>query len=432
LEKQLDTSTTMTGLMNKVRALVATMFGAFTKMIGSFFKRFTGSVFEMNRMLEYFKIAFGRLNGIVTSMIYTGISIFRGIVNFILFIIKVVMIICGIMLIIIIILFFVLFPVMPIILATLTTIITGVLIFSGVISSSIASEAQDQKSSFCFASDTVVVMKDGTYKKVQDIQIGDVLGDSCGRVTAVIQLDGTYVNLYDLDGTYVSESHSVQGTDKKWRSVSKDKRAKPCDKKSAIIYCFNTTSNNIPIRGNTSTILYRDWEELDNDDVQGQFLWNYLILSELNRYRDYHKWRKDLKYDCEVALMGKKVKVKTKQGWKYISEISFQGGTVLNRHGKEQGVRGVVYGEIENATHSTETWHTELYEDQDGVWIKGNSTIVPGAENIEGMSLITDDGEFIIWDDVAKKEVMVRDFTEIGYQSIHETYPFVSARLSGY
>ena len=48
------------------------------------------------------------------------------------------------------------------------------------------------------------------------------------------------------------------------------------------------------------------------------------------------------------------------------------------------------------------------------------------------MSLITDDGEFIIWDDVTKKEVLVRDFTEIGYQSIHETYPFISARLSGY
>jgi len=430
-EKQLGTSMNAAGLMNKIRALVATMFGAFTKMIGSFFKKFTGSVFEMNRMLEYFKIAFGRLNGIVTSMIYTGISIFRGIVNFILFIIKVVMIICGIMLIIIIILFFVLFPVMPIILATLSAIITGVLIFSGVISSSIASAAEGQRRGFCFASDTVVVMKDGTYKKVKDIQIGDLLGDSCGRVTAVIQLDGTYVNLYDLDGTYVSESHLVQGTDKKWRSVSKDKRAKPCDKKSAIIYCFNTTSNNIPIRGNTSTILYRDWEELDNDDVQGQFLWNYLILSELNRYRDYHKWRKDVKCNCEVALMGKKVKVKTTQGWKYISEISFQGGTVLNRHGKEQGVRGVVYGEIEKAKSGTETWHTELYEDQDGVWVKGNSTILHGAENMEGMSLITDDGEFIIWDDVAKKEVMVRDFTEIGYQSIHETYPFVSARLSG-
>ena len=431
-EKQIGTSVDAMGAMNMLRALVTSMYNAFTKMIGSFFKKFTSSIFEMSRMLEYFKIAFGRLNGIVTSMIYTGLTIFRGIVNFILFIIRVVMIICGIMLIIIIILFFILFPVMPIILATLGTIITGVLVFSGVISSTISSEAEGQRRGFCFATDTMVMMTHGESKKVQDIQIGDLLGEDCGRVTAVIKLDGTHVNLFDLDGTYVSESHLVQGKDKVWRSVSEDKRAKPCDKRSSVIYCFNTTSNNIPIRGKTSTILYRDWEELGNDDVKGQFLWNYLILSELNRYKDYNKWKKDVKHECEVALMGKRVKVKTSHGWKYISDIPFQGGTVLNRHGKEQGVRGVIYGEIEDAEYGIETWHTELYEEHDGIWIKGNSTILSGAGNVEGMSLITDDGEFIIWDDVTKKEVLVRDFTEIGYQSIHETYPFISARLSGY
>jgi len=430
-EQQLGASTNAMGAMNMLRALVANIYKAFTSMIGSFFKKFTSSVFEMSRMLEYFKIAFGRLNAIITSMIYTGIAIFRGIVNYILFVIKVVMIICGIMLIIIIILFFILFPVMPIILATLGAIITGVLVFSGILSANIASEAEGQRRGFCFATDTMVAMKNGACKKVQDIKIGDQLGEDCGRVTAIIQLDGTHVSLFDLDGTYVSESHLVQGIDKVWRYVSEDRRAKPCDKKSSVIYCFNTTSNNIPIRGKTSTILYRDWEELDNDDIKGQFLWNYLILSELNRYKDYNKWKKDIKHDCEVALLGKRVKVKTAHGWKYISEISFQDGTVLNRHGKSQGVRGVVYGEIEDAEYGTETWHNELYEEQDGVWIKGNSTIIPGAEKIIGMSLITDDGEFMIWDEVTKKEVWVRDFTEIGYQSIHETYPFVSARLSG-
>ena len=63
--------------------------------------------------------------------------------------------------------------------------------------------------------------------------------------------------------------------------------------------------------------------------------------------------------------------------------------------------------------------------------MKGNSTISCGEETIQGMTLITDDGEFTIWDEVQKKEVMVRDFTEVGYQSIHETYSFVAARLSG-
>ena len=131
-------------------------------------------------------------------------------------------------------------------------------------------------------------------------------------------------------------------------------------------------------------------------------------------------------------MIGKGVKVKTGKGWVCISEISFPGGTVLDREGREQGVRGVICAEVENVQYGgVDTWHTELYEESDGVWRKGDSTISCGKETIQGMTLITDDGEFMIWDEVLQKEVMVRDFTEIGYQSIHETYSFVAARLSG-
>ena len=64
-----------------------------------------------------------------------------------------------------------------------------------------------------------------------------------------------------------------------------------------------------------------------------------------------------------------------------------------------------------------------------GVWIKGKSTVVPGNDTIQGMTIITETGEFIIWDEVEKKERIIRDFTEVGYKTIHETYPFVASRL---
>ena len=231
---------------------------------------------------------------------------------------------------------------------------------------------------------------------------------------------------------YVSESHLVQGTDKVWKAVSSDERALPSDKKSAIVYCFNTTSNIIPVCGITSTTLYRDWEEISNEDERGQYMWNYMVLCMLNKYENYQKWKKDVKQECDVAVMGKGVKVKTGKGWVRLSEIPFPGGTVLDRNGKEQGVRGVIHAEVENVQYGgIDTWHTELYEERDGVWMKGDRTISYGDETMEGMTLITDDGEFTIWDEVLQKEVTVRDFTEVGYQSIHETYSFVAARLSG-
>jgi hypothetical protein len=45
------------------------------------------------------------------------------------------------------------------------------------------------------------------------------------------------------------------------------------------------------------------------------------------------------------------------------------------------------------------------------------------------MTLITESGEFAIWDEQEHREKWIRDFTEVGYQTIHETYPFVEARL---
>jgi hypothetical protein len=45
------------------------------------------------------------------------------------------------------------------------------------------------------------------------------------------------------------------------------------------------------------------------------------------------------------------------------------------------------------------------------------------------MTLITETGEFTIWDMKDKKEKIVRDFTEIGYKEIHKTYSLVESRL---
>jgi hypothetical protein len=80
-------------------------------------------------------------------------------------------------------------------------------------------------------------------------------------------------------------------------------------------------------------------------------------------------------------------------------------------------------------------WNTELYEEHDGVWIKGTTTgLKPTTGHkdhtaLQGIHLITETGEWILWDEKEKKEKIIRDFTEVGYDSIHNTYPFVSSRL---
>ena len=133
--------------------------------------------------------------------------------------------------------------------------------------------------------------------------------------------------------------------------------------------------------------------------------------------------------ECEVALVGKQVRVRTIDGWVPISLLASPFGKVMDRTGKEQNILGIVHGEVEGAQQEKETWHTEHYEDRNGIWIKGTSTIGQGTYHLQGMSLITETGEYLVWDEIEKKEKIVRDFTEIGYDSIHETYPFVEERL---
>ena len=430
--KQINIADGAISAMNGIQKIVATMYNAFTSYLGRFFGKFTTSVYEMSRIIQYLRMAVSRANAMAVSMIYTGLSMFRGMLNSIEAVIKVVLIICGILLIILIILFLFFFGLVPVIIAVLTTIVISTTILSFVLSPAIRGDAESNKSNWaCFAAGTRIHRKgETTGTCAENIKVGDELLDG-SYITAVIQTNGSQIELYDLLGIRVSGSHLVKQPNGEWKSVSSDKRAIQLKEVSPILYCFNTTSNCIPIQSpiDHTTFLFRDWEEIGNDDHKGQYIWNYMISNMLNRGSADKAWKHNLKMDCEVALVGKQVQVKTMHGWVPISSLATPFGKVMDRMGKEQNILGIVHGEVEGAQQENETWHTEHYEDHDGIWIKGTSTVRQGTHHLQGMALITETGEYIVWDPSEQKEKIVRDFTEIGYDSIHETYPFVEERL---
>lgn len=448
--KQVSATGDAMNMVDTIRKIATSMYTSFFSYMDRYFKKFNMAVFEMSRITQHMKMAMGRLNAIAVSMIYAGISLFRGIMNFIQAVIRVVLIICGIMLAIIIILWFVLFPVIPIILATLTAIITGVMVFTGILSSELSADAQGKMGGFCFSEGTMIHVKSKngimSKKKVEDIELGDRLADRCGEITAVIRMKGENIPLYDLNGIFVSASHLVLGTDGLWKSVADDERAIKTDKISPIIYCFNTTSNNIPIcTPDEKVIMFRDWEELGNDDLKGQYIWNYIVSSMLHSNKQYDEWKNNIRYHCEDALMGPNVLVKTLKGFVPINSIQLGSGnatdgsgnatcnSVLDRYGNAQEVLGCITEVVSNGMQEDGTWYTERYEYQknvmDGAWIKSKNIVRSGSETLTGYALITESGEYIIWDDVEQKEKIIRDFTEVGYKTIHKTYEFLEARL---
>jgi hypothetical protein len=338
---------------------------------------------------------------------------------------------------VIIVLWFVLFPVVPLIISTLGAIVTTVLALSMVISSQVADQANKSKGPFCFHENTMITIVDeqGIEKSIpiKDSKIGYKFKDG-SKITAIITMDGTNVPLYDVQGIHVSASHLIKGTDGIWKSVCEDERAVPTMKTCAILYCLNTTSHNIPIESDKSQepILFRDWEEFAEEDTKGHYSWNFIVLKILNNYSSYSKWKDSLTVSTEVPLLSPNMKVKTASGYIELSKLVIGISHLLDKEGKLQRVLGIVKGEAGKGKDTINTWHTELFEWKNGVWAKGQSTVREGIKDIIGQNIITETGEFVIWDDTTKTDKIVRDFTDIGHQTIHETYPLVASRLRIY
>lgn len=430
--------------VNTLRGIAGTLYDTLLSFLEPYFRKFMASVYQMSRVVQHIHMAVKRVNAMMMAMLYSGITMFRGMLNTIQFVIKVVLIICGIMLAIMIILIFVLFPFIPMILSVLGAIVATVLSLVMVVGSEIggiADTANSDKSGFCFAKNTLVPIIRNKQKisvKVEDIKIGDKLAHNCGNVTAVIIMNGNNVQLFNINNIIVSGSHLVLGTDNIWKSVASDERAIPVKHTSELLYCFNTTTHRIPIVSTNninnidSIILFRDWEEIDDDDYKGQWLWNYNILNTLNKSTNYSKWKDGLQPGITLPLMGANMLIKTTQGFVPISSLNITKSTIVNKDGTEERVLGVICSEVENVsikTHNNAKWHTELYELHNNIWKKGFSSIKSGNISTKGYSIITESGEFIILDETTQKEKVVRDFTDIGYKRIHETYPLVASRL---
>jgi hypothetical protein len=435
--KQVNVAASGVDSVNTLRGITSTLYNTLLSFLDPYFRKFIAGTYQISRIVQYFHMAMKRVNAMMVAMLYSGITMFRGMLNTIQFVIKVILIICGIMLAIIIILIFVLFPFVPLILSVLGAVVATVLAITMAVTSeigSLADTANSDKSGFCFAENTTVFVNRNGQNipvAVKDVKIGDELAQNCGKVTAIIIMSGESVPLFNINNVIVSGSHLVLGTDNVWKSVAKDERAIPVSQTSQYLYCFNTTSHCIPVIANNIVTQFRDWEEIEDEDYKGQWLWNYSILKTLNRSTEYSKWKDGLRPGTTLPLMSANTHIKTSQGFVPIKALKINESQIINKDGKPVSVLGIIASEVENATSDSKEWHTELYElATDNIWKKGKSTLnTNGNKTIHGYSIITESGDFIIWDATTQKEKTVRDFTDIGYKRIHETYPLVASRL---
>jgi len=112
----------------------------------------------------------------------------------------------------------------------------------------------------CFDENTPILMKNGKYKKINEIKLGDILCDN-GIVTAHIKLSSNRQQMYSLHGIIVSGLHNIIYNNK-WIYVKDHPNAKKIIYLKPYIYCLNTTTKKILI----NNITFSDWDDIDENE----------------------------------------------------------------------------------------------------------------------------------------------------------------------
>jgi hypothetical protein len=427
--KHVSMAEMMTDLMNGVRKIMATIYEAFLSFIDPFLKRYNATVGQINIITQHLRMSFHRINAMMMGMLFSGLSIIRGFQNMIDFVIKVVMIIVGIMVALIIILFFVLFPFIPVILSVLAVIVA-------VAVGPVAAAASSSAGAFCFPGTMLVALADGTACPIKDVKPGQILAGG-GVVEATMMFDGQTTPLFVLDGIQVSGSHRVRHGLLGWPLVKDDPRARPISQRFDVLYCMTTSTRKIPMYSaeHNKVMWFRDWEELEAEDEEGELLWNQLVLKILNGtpISPYTTGMLD------EHLLGPDVQVLTPGGRRRLADIQY-GDEVISEDYTLCKVNGIVEGTMPAGTDVD----ADAGADADvGVWWSGclvRRSLVGSWERIAsadtasadlqkaGRHLMTTTGSFLILAPDTHKLTAVRDYTEVG-DRLPLTYSFIESRI---
>jgi hypothetical protein len=415
-QKQAGSVNIFTQVINSIKKIIKNMYDHFMSFITPFFKRFNAVVYQIGIVTQKLRSVFNRLNAALLTTIYSGISIMKGFNNAIQFVIKIVLIICAIMLAIIFILFLILFPFIPLI---ITPVLVAIVSVGVILGGEMAGEAEDDKAGFCFTGDTLIELADGTSLPIAQLVLGQTLAKG-SVVEGILVLEGTATPLFSLEGIRVSGSHLVQGTAGQWHSVEKDPRAHSIPDRVSRLYCLNTSNQLIPVVTTSDrSILFRDWEEIDSRDRVGQKGWDRKVSSILKGLVG--------ETATTMCLMDPTIGIPTSTGIKPLSSIQI-GDSVELSYNNYTRVIGIIEGQIEG-TYSSH-WLSSCIEKtyKPTVYHRITTLDQRSTDLLKGKHLITESGQLVAH--IKGHVRQLRDFTEVGIDHIHLTYPFVAKCLA--
>lgn len=152
------------------------------------------------------------------------------------------------------------------------------------------------KKPHCFDENTLLELNNGTYKKIKDIEIGDILLHD-GKINGYFKVISENEEMYNYKGIIVSGSHNVYENGR-WINVCESGYSTYLKNyKREIIYCLNTENGTVTI----NNVIFSDWNDIDGPEyykLQNIINRNsknniYINLLNINnnkeRYNEYNK-----------------------------------------------------------------------------------------------------------------------------------------------
>ena len=415
--QQTGTIDTLQGPLNSVRGMLTNARDTFSKYMDTQYRQFTAITVLATKTWQHLLFAMGRIQAMVLSFVYIGLSLSATVQMTLQFILKVISIFIGILAAMIILLFFILFPFMPMILSMIV-----VLTSMGLASAGMAG-------AFCIDPEVMIQMADGSKKKLKEIRIGDALmsmthSKGTNKVTGVLRVEASSEPLVVLNGVLLSKSHRVYYK-KQWILAQEHPDAIATTRVLPELICLNTAEHCVPVVGLYGTLFAGDWEEVDTET--GRRAWIDWVHLQLNG--GHHT---PTLYPTAVPLVSPELKVhKEGKGWVPIRTI--QVGDTIYGNGRFTRVKGIYSGRIQADEMPTNPeWIS------DGVWILregrfwsptmgGVHESEDGEVVVKGVYLVTEDGCVSVYR--FGKQELLRDFTEAGYESMEQSYSMLNTFL---
>jgi hypothetical protein len=137
---------------------------------------------------------------------------------------------------------------------------------------------------FCFDESTQIQLKNGDFINIKDIKIGNILKNN-EKVTATLKLHLPHdAPMYQLGNTILTGSHYVYHSKLGWIETFKHPDSKIITNyNKPFVYCINTTSKRIMI----DNFKFMDWDEIEARDINYLKKMNYIPNSNPINIHNY-------------------------------------------------------------------------------------------------------------------------------------------------